>query len=225
MPDLPTLSGPSLPPADGGPPRKLVILLHGVGADGNDLIGLAPYFQHILPDALFVSPNAPYAFDMAPFGYQWFSLQDLQPDTRLRGTQAAAPILDAYIDSLLTAHGLSEDKLVLVGFSQGAMMALHVGLRRTTQLAGIVSYSGMLAGDQALLASEIKSRPPVSMTHGAEDPVLPVQALPIAVAALKSVGIEVESHVRPGLGHGLDEDCVYLGMDFLKRVLGDGETE
>ena len=98
MADFPTLEGPTLPPRSGGAPRQLVILLHGVGADGNDLIGLAPYFQQILPEALFLSPHAPQRYDMAPMGYQWFSLQDLSPATRLAGVRGAAPILEGFID-------------------------------------------------------------------------------------------------------------------------------
>jgi phospholipase/carboxylesterase len=104
-------------PKGGGPAKQLVILLHGVGADGNDLIGLAPFYQALLPDALFVAPNAPFPFDMAPFGYQWFSIQDMQASTRLNGVRQAAPSLDAFIDAELARLGLSENRLVLIGFS------------------------------------------------------------------------------------------------------------
>jgi len=217
--DLPTLAGPVLAPASGAAPKQLVLLLHGLGSDGNDLIGLAPHFQAVLPDARFVSPNAPFGFDMAPVGYQWFSLQDSSPKARLEGAMSAAPILNKFIDDQLTETGLSEDKLVLIGFSQGTMMSLYVGLRRERQLAGIIGYSGMLVGAD-LLASEIKSRPPVLLTHGDADPVLPVAALPDAVHGLESVGIDVESHIRPGLPHGIDEECIRLGQNFLGRVLG-----
>jgi len=218
MADLPMLSGPRLEPASGAKPKQLVILLHGVGADGNDLIGLAPYFQKTLPDALFVSPNAPYAFDMAPTGHQWFSLLDFSERTRLEGVTGAAPIVNRFIDDMLSETGLSEDKLVLIGFSQGAMMSLHVGLRRKKQLAGIIGYSGMLVAPERL-QDEIESRPPVLLTHGDADPVLPVEALPAAVAGLKAAGVAVEHHVRAGLPHGIDEDCVRLGQAFLERVL------
>ena len=127
---VPQLSGPSLAPKSGDAAKQVLILLHGIGADGNDLIGLAPFYQMVLPDAAIVAPNAPLPFEMAPFGYQWFSIQNMQARTRLNGVRQAAPALDAYIDTHLNRLGLSEDRLALIGFSQGAMMALHVGLRR-----------------------------------------------------------------------------------------------
>lgn len=219
MADLPTLNGPALPPVAGEKPRQLVILLHGVGADGNDLIGIAPFFQKILPHALFISPDAPFAFDMAPMGRQWFSIGDFSPEARLAGVRMAAPILNAFIDTLLANFQLAEDRLVLVGFSQGTMMSLHVGLRREKPLAGILGYSGMLPGADKL-EEEIKSRPPVLLTHGDADEVLPVSSLPAAVKGLEAVGVQVESHVRPGLGHGIDDECIRLGIEFLARVFG-----
>jgi phospholipase/carboxylesterase len=222
MSQIPPIEGPSIQPSDGGAPEQLVILLHGVGADGNDLIGLAPLYQRVLPKAFLVSPNAPFRFDMAPFGYQWFSLQDFQPNTRLIGVQSAAPVLDAFIDSQLSRWRLNESDLVLIGFSQGAMMALHVGLRREKPLAGIISHSGMLVGEE-LLAEEIKSRPPILLTHGAIDEVLPVQALPLAETALKDVGVDVVAHVMPELGHGIDERTILLDLRFLVQVL-DGRS-
>ncbi len=219
-PALPILEGPALAPLAGGRAEQLVLFLHGVGADGNDLFGLAPYFQEILPGALFVSPDAPFSFDMGPFGYQWFSLRDMSPRARIEGVKGAAPIIDAFIDEKLIELGLGEDKLLLIGFSQGAMMALHVGLRRERRIAGIISYSGMLAGEE-LLAAEIKSRPPVLLTHGDADPVLPVAAIGQAEAALKAAGVTVEAHVRPALAHGIDDECIRLGRDFVKGLFGD----
>ena len=127
---LSTLSGPSRPPASGGKPSRLVVLLHGLGADGNDLIGLAPYWASLLPEAEFLSPNAPFPCDMAPYGYQWFSAQDRSPAAVLAGVRAAAPMLDAFIDEALAERGLGDGELALVGFSQGTMMSLFVGLRR-----------------------------------------------------------------------------------------------
>ncbi len=217
MSQVPPLNGPAMPPSTGGAPKQLVFLLHGVGADGNDLISLAPHFQEILPDALFLSPNAPEEFDMAPFGYQWFSLQDLEPDTRLKGARATAPVLQFFIQETMARFGLAEKDTVLIGFSQGACMAMHVGLRWETPFAGIISYSGIMAGPETL-ADEIKSRPPMLMTHGTHDPVLPVQNLDEAVAALKSVGIEPDHHRRQGLEHGIDWRCIEYGQEFLKRA-------
>ncbi|MDD9878064.1 MAG: prolyl oligopeptidase family serine peptidase [Magnetovibrio sp.] len=219
MNDIPELFGPTQEPASGGPAKQLVIFCHGVGADGNDLIGLAPYFARVLPDAKFVSPNAPEPFDMAPFGHQWFSIGDFSDANRLKGTQAAAPTLDAFIDKQLAEHGLTEAELALVGFSQGTMMSLYVGLRRERQLAGIVGYSGMLIG-QHLLADEMRSRPPVLLVHGEADEIVPPESLPQAVTGLQAVGVNVRHESRPGLGHGLDDRGIMLGMDFLAEVFG-----
>ena len=219
MPEMPILDGPILAPPSAGAPEQLAILLHGVGADGNDLIGLATPFGKVLPDALFISPHAPYAFDMADFGRQWFSIRDFGPEARLAGVRAAAPIVDNFIDAKLAESGLGEENLVLIGFSQGAMMALHVGPRRQNQLAGILGFSGMLAGE-ALLEREIRSRPPVLLTHGDADEILPVQALPAAVAGLRAAGMKVDSHLRPGMGHGIDEECIRLGAGFLAGIFG-----
>ncbi len=214
MTNIPFLSGPELAPASGGPAKQLVIFLHGVGADGNDLIGLAPYFQQVLPDARFLSPNAPYRFDMAPVGYQWFSLQDFTEETRLAGAAKAAPLLDAFIDAELGKDGLAEENLALIGFSQGAMIALHVGLRRERQLAAIVSYSGILVGKE-LLETEMKSKPPILLTHGTADPVLPFAFLAEAEKGLSELGLEVSAYSRPGLPHGIDDECIRLGQKFL----------
>ena len=190
------LSGPAVPPRAGGAPKQLVVLLHGIGADGSDLISLAPYYHSVLPDAYLVSPHAPFPFDMAPFGYMWFSVGNLGLNTRMDGVRTAAPMLNAFLDSELARHRLTEAELLLVGFSQGAMMALHVGLRRDRAPAGIISHSGMLVAD-ARLALEIKARPPVLLTHGAADEVLPAACLPAAEAALKAVGVPVEAHLIP----------------------------
>jgi phospholipase/carboxylesterase len=201
-----------------------VVLLHGIGADGNDLIGLAPYYQTVLPDALFVAPNAPFPCDMAPFGFQWFSIRNLQPETRLAGARRAAPFVDAFIDAQLDRHKLTEKNMVVIGFSQGAMIGLHVGLRRQRPLAGLISHSGMLIGEN-LLNTGITARPPVLLTHGAIDDVVPVAALSVAATALQSCGVPVEAHTIPGLGHGIDESTIRLDLQFLRKVFpGEGAT-
>jgi phospholipase/carboxylesterase len=215
---LPTLSGPIHKPASGGKPRQLVILLHGLGADGNDLIGLAPVLAQVLPDAEFVSPNAPFPCDMAPYGYQWFSLQDRSPETILAGVRAAAPILDAFIDEALASRGLAEKDLALIGFSQGTMMSLYVGLRRARAIAGIVGFSGALVGAEAL-AAEIRAKPRVLLVHGDADTMVPFHALGLAERALAATGVPVETLVCPGLGHGIDEAGLKAAARFLKEVL------
>jgi phospholipase/carboxylesterase len=218
---LPVLSGPSHPPAGGGKPRRLVVLLHGIGADGHDLIGLAPVFAQILPDTEFLSPHAPFPCDMAPFGRQWFSLQDRSPEAVLAGVRAAAPILDAFLDKALEERGLSDADLALLGFSQGTMMALHVGLRRRAPVAGILGYSGALIG-AGLLPQEIISRPPVLLIHGDADGVVPFAALGLAEQALRAASVPVETVVRPGLDHAIDEEGLRRGAYFLHKVLAQG---
>jgi phospholipase/carboxylesterase len=215
---MPRLSGPSRPPASGGKPRRLVILLHGLGADGNDLIGLAPYWARLLPDAEFLSPNAPFPCDMAPYGYQWFSSQDRSPDAVLGGVRAAAPILDAFIDEALEQRGLGSGELALVGFSQGTMMSLFVGLRRAEPVAGIVGFSGRLLAPE-LLASELRSRPPVLLVHGTEDPLVPYSSLAAAETTLKAAGVPVETVTSVGIGHSIDDQGLRRGGQFLKKVL------
>jgi phospholipase/carboxylesterase len=209
------LSGPAVPPKGGGTAKQLIVLLHGIGADGNDLISLAPYYQSVLPEAYLVSPNAPFPSDMVPSGYMWFSIGNLRLDTRLDGVRTAAPMLNAFLDAELARHRLSDADLLLVGFSQGAMMALHVGLRRRAP-AGIISHSGMLVAD-VRFAVEIKVRPPVLLTHGTADDVLPPACLPAAEAALKAVGVPVEAHLIPGLGHGIDETTLRLALAFAAK--------
>jgi phospholipase/carboxylesterase len=215
---MPRLSGPSRPPASGGKPRRLVILLHGLGADGNDLIGLAPYWARLLPDAEFLSPNAPFPCDMAPHGYQWFSSQDRSPEAVLGGVRAAAPILDAFIDEALEERRLGSRELALVGFSQGTMMSLFVGLRRAEPVAGIVGFSGRLLAPE-LPASELRSRPPILLVHGTEDPVVPYSSLAAAETTLKAAGVPVETATSVGIGHSIDDQGLRRGGQFLKDVL------
>ncbi len=211
------LDGPRYGPAAGQAPKQLVVLLHGLGADGNDLISLAPYFAQVLPEAAFVSPHAPFPCDMAPFGRQWFSLQERTLETMLGGVRMAAPILDGFLDAELEKAGLTAERLALVGFSQGTMMALHVGLRREAGPSAIVGFSGALLAAE-LLPDEIRGRPPVLLVHGAADEVVPAQSLPAAVAALETNQVPVTQELRPGLGHSIDERGLQLAMGFLAET-------
>ena len=215
---MPALSGPSRPPAAGGTPNRLVILVHGLGADGNDLIGLAPYWAPLLPTAEFLSPNAPFPCDMAPYGYQWFSVQDRNPAAVLTGVQAAAPFLQAFIDDALAERGLDDADLALVGFSQGTMMSLFVGLRRAKRVAGIVGFSGRLLAPE-LLADELRSRPRTLLVHGTDDPLVPYESLAAAEASLEKAGVRVETLTCDGIGHSIDENGLRRGGSFLKDVL------
>jgi phospholipase/carboxylesterase len=208
------LDGPRVAPASGGAARSMVIFTHGYGSNGEDLIGLVPYWQRALPDTVFIAPNAPERCPGAPGGYQWWAIGG--PD-RASGVRAAAPVLDAFIDAELARHDLTEDRLALVGFSQGTMMALHVAPRRERQLAGVVGFSGALIDPGA---EGVRTHPPILLIHGDADPMVPIAALGNAEAALKALGFEVATHISPGLGHSIDLPGLQLGEAFLRRVLG-----
>ena len=208
------LSGPSFPPQSGKAPKQVVIFLHGLGADGDDLIGLAPYFAQILPEAEFLSPHAPYPCDMAPFGRQWFSLQDRSPDAMLAGLEAVRPVLDSYLDAVLESRGLTETDLALVGFSQGTMLSLHCAPRRANPIASLVGFSGLLAAPDRLL-DELTARPPVLLVHGEEDPVVAFDFMALAARALEALGVSVETQARPGLGHSIDDEGLARSIGFV----------
>jgi phospholipase/carboxylesterase len=211
------VNGSSLQPASGGAPRQIVLLLHGYGSNGADLISLAPHFQQALPDALFLAPNAPQSYGYMG-GYQWWSLSSFTPQAMAAGAAGAAPAIDAFIDAKLSQYGLTEADLALVGFSQGTMMALHVGLRRPRQVAAILGYSGALTG-AASLAQEAVTKPPVMLIHGSADGIVPVSALHQAKRELERLGIDIRTHISQGLGHSVDPDGLRLGGEFIVEAL------
>lgn len=213
------IDGPRIA-ARSGTTKSLVVLLHGYGANGQDLIELGRAWQPLLPDTAFVSPNAPDVIPYQQFGgRQWFDLTFRDPTEYWRGVSEAGPALDAFLDREITRHNLPPGKIALVGFSQGTMMALHCGPRRNPQLAAIVGYSGMLAGPERL-KGDIRSRPPVLLIHGEQDDVIPVEAIDLGRETLTAAGLSVEWHVRPRLGHGIDPEGLSLGGSFLKAALG-----
>ena len=216
----PVLHGPSLRPASGGDPKQLVILLHGYGSNGNDLIALAPYWHQALPDALVLAPNGPEQVPGLAAGYQWWDLSRRDRASRAAGVARAAPVLDAYINQQLERYGLTEEQLVLVGFSQGTMMALHVGPRRERQIAGIVGYSGMLA-DLDSLSRDPHTKPPVLLIHGSADATISITSFHEAKTELERLGFDVGTHVSGGLGHSVDMAGLELGRDFVRRALVD----
>lgn len=211
------LSGPRLAPASGRA-KALVVLLHGVGADGQDLIGLAPHWARYLPEAEFLAPDGPEPCDMAPYGRQWFSLQDRTASVMEAGLQITVPILNGFLDQALAERGLTDADLALVGFSQGTMTSLYTALRRPRPCAAVIGYSGALLGAPSL-ARDIVSRPPVLLVHGQDDPVVPFAALAAAAQALRGAGVAVETLERPGLGHGIDPEGLAAGLAMLHRHL------
>jgi phospholipase/carboxylesterase len=219
------LDGPRLEPRS-GPARQLVVFLHGYGADGNDLIDIGRAWQGLLPHAAFVSPHAPRPCGQAPTGREWFPLTFRNPEERWTGVNEAAPILEGFLEAELTRRNLPPSALALVGFSQGTMMSLHVGLRRTVAPAAIVGYSGMLVVPETIdpdaFAAEIRSRPPVLLIHGDGDQLIPVQALFHAAQGLASLDIPVQWHISEGIGHGIDQEGLRHGGEFLARQFAHG---
>ena len=205
------LTGPRLPPLRGRA-THLVVLCHGYGADGNDLIGLAPHWQRLLPTVAFAAPNAPEPCAGSPSGYQWFPISRLDPADMERGVESAAEALEAFLAAELARLELPPERLALVGFSQGTMMSLHVGLRRKP--AAIVGYSGMLAGAEHLEKLSPET-PPVLLIHGDQDPMILVSALFASATALGRAGACVQWHISPGIGHSIDQDGLVLGGEFL----------
>ncbi len=210
--------------AESGKTEALVILLHGFGADGADLFGLAEPLSSVLPHAAFVSPNAPERCSVNPMGYQWFPIPRMDGSTEeamRQGFEHAQTVLNAFIDGEMLRYGLTADKVALVGFSQGSMMSLHVAPRRAEQLAGVVAFSGRLLEPERL-ATEAVSRPPVLLVHGDMDDVVPPQSLDDARAGLGAAEFSVRWHMSRGIGHGIAPDGLQMAAQFLVEVLGRG---
>jgi phospholipase/carboxylesterase len=216
------LDGPRLEPRSGGAARQLVVFLHGYGADGNDLIESGRAWQPLMPHAAFVSPHAPEPCGQAPVGRQWFALTFRDPDERWIGVNKAAPVLERFLDAELKRRNLAPSALALVGFSQGTMMALHVGLRRRTAPFGMVGYSGLLVvppteADAEKFVARIVARPPVLLVHGDRDELIPVQSLFAAAGGLAELEVPCEWHISHGIGHGIDQEGLRHGGEFLAR--------
>ncbi|MBY5988419.1 alpha/beta hydrolase [Roseovarius atlanticus] len=205
-----------------GTTRSVVVFLHGYGANGADLLGLADPLAEHLPDTLFVAPDAPETIPMMPTGYQWFPIPWIDGSSEEeahRGLVAAAEDLNAFLDALMVDEDVLPEQVVLFGFSQGTMMALHVAPRREDEIAGIVGFSGRLLQPE-LLADEVVSRPPVLLVHGDADDVVPPQSLPEAAEALQSAGWkEVYAHVMKGTAHGIAPDGLSVALAFMRDKL------
>ncbi len=206
-----------------GQTRSIVVFLHGYGANGADLLGLADPLGEHLPDTLFVAPDAPENCAGAPMGYQWFPIpwiDNSSEEEAERGMQSAIEDLNAFLDALMVDEDVLPEQVVLFGFSQGSMMALHVAPRREDAVAGIVAFSGRLLSPESL-ADEVVVRPPVLLVHGDADDVVPPQSLPDAAQALQSAGFEdVFAHIMKGTGHGIAPDGLSVALAFMRDKLG-----
>ncbi len=228
-PNIPQKTGPIWPPLH-GKAESLVVILHGYGADAHDLFPLAGEWAPSMPQTAFIALHAPFSCEGNPYGRQWFSLFDMEKSNMwgkltywpveklVEGGRQAAEILNSWIDALLAEHKLAPDKLALVGFSQGAMLAMHVGLRREKPIAGIVGFSGRLLQPETL-AKEIKSTPPVMLRHGDADDIVPPQNMEEAEKYLKQSDVPVDSRMDAGMGHSISEQSIGEAGDFLQKLL------
>jgi phospholipase/carboxylesterase len=210
-------------PAASGKASSLVIFLHGYGADGADLLGLADVFAPHLPNAVFIAPDAPEKPLMAPNGFQWFPIPRFDGSSEAQmdaGIDRATVDLNAFIDASLAAEGLAVEALALIGFSQGAMMSLHIAPRRATPFAGVVAISGRLMRAEVLQAESLV-KPPILVMHGDQDDVVPFGEMQRAGDALTKAGFETYGHIMKGTGHGIAPDGLSVAMRFLKDKLPD----
>lgn len=217
---MPILTGPRRDPAS-GTARSLVVALHGYGADGNDLIGLAQPMAEYMPDTVFLAPDAPQPCRVNPAGRQWFPISQIDgaPEEEMReGYVRAAEVLDAFLAEAIAAEGVAREQTALLGFSQGTMMALSVGPRHAPALAGIVGFSGRLIDPTALALAA--SRPPVLLVHGDRDDVVPFDSMEEARAGLAEHGFPVSTFTSTGMGHGIAPDGLGLAVGFLVEKLG-----
>lgn len=220
------LDGPRIPA--GGPAKRLVVFLHGFGADGNDLIELGRQWRSLLPGTEFVSPHAPERCIGAPSGRQWFALSNSPPDDplgaieRWNGAVKARGAIDAFLDAELARLKLDDSRLALVGFSQGSMMAMHVGLRRRRAPGAILGYSGLLIGPEHLTEATARDArgapPPLMLVHGDQDPLIPFEAMFLALDALAAADIPTQWHISFGVGHGIDDGGLRHGGQFLAQA-------
>ena len=207
--------------AASGVAKSVVVFVHGYGADGADLLGLGDALAPHLPDTVFVAPDAPQPCVGNPFGFQWFPIPWLDgssEEAAREGMAASVALFDAFLDARLEEEGLGASALALVGFSQGAMMSLHVAPRRAEAVAGVVAISGRLLVPE-LLAAEAVVKPPVLLVHGDQDPVVPFEDMGLAGDALVAAGFETYGHVMRGTGHGIAPDGLGVALQFLKERL------
>ncbi len=208
--------------AQSGETHSIVVFLHGYGANGADLLGLADPLAEHLPDTMFVAPDAPEQVEGMPNGYQWFPIPWIDGSSEeesMRGMDQAVEDLNAFLDALMVDEDVLPEQVVLFGFSQGSMMALHVAPRREDQIAGVVAFSGRLLSPETL-AEEAIVKPPILLVHGDADDVVPPQSLPQAAEALEAAGWkDVFAHIMKGTGHGIAPDGLSVALAFMRDKL------
>lgn len=209
------LTGPSLVPRH-GQAKQLVLLLHGYGANGDDLVELGHHWASLVPDAEFLAPHAPFRCEMTTLGYQWFSLTSWHPQFLLEQIQTSVPRLNKFIDENLEKRGLTDENLMIVGFSQGAMMALYTALTRPLTCAGVIGYSGALIYGET---TGQESQPPVFLIHGDADEVVPYASMDEAQKRLTAMQVPVQTYTCPAFGHGINQEGIELGGRFLRERL------
>ncbi|MFO1138851.1 MAG: dienelactone hydrolase family protein [Paracoccus sp. (in: a-proteobacteria)] len=197
---------------------SVVVFLHGYGADGADLLGLADPLAPHLPGTAFYAPNAPERCVNNPMGYQWFPIPWMDGSSEEQAKASAAQSfqdINVFLDKVLADESIPADRLALVGFSQGTMMALAVAPQRDPEIAGVVGFSGRLIDPEK--AVEARTKPPILLIHGDEDPVVPFDSMGIAGQALQNAGFTVYGHVMKGTGHGISPDGLSVALAFLKE--------
>jgi phospholipase/carboxylesterase len=212
------LTGPEIKPRSGNPPKRLVILFHGIGVNGQNLIDIAGVLNRFIPDTHFIAPNAPFPYDMDRGNeYQWFSRQDRSEQAIMEGLQQVEPIVNEFIDSQLQRFNLREEDVAVLGFSQGTMVALHCFLRRPKPVALIAGFSGALIAPN-LLETELKSKPPVLLSHGEDDNILPIGLMHQAEEVLRSHNVEVEARSYRDLAHAIGQEGFERAIDRFKEA-------
>lgn len=199
---------------------SVVVFLHGYGADGADLLGLADPLAPHLPGTAFYAPNAPERCVNNPMGYQWFPIPWMDgssPEQAKASAEQSFNDLNAFLDIVLKAEELPAHRLALIGFSQGTMMALEVAPRRAEQIAAVVGFSGRLLEPER--AGDALTHPPILLLHGDQDPVVPFDSMEIAAEALQAAGFSVYTHVMKNTPHGISPDGLSMALAFLKQQL------
>ncbi|WP_035873172.1 alpha/beta hydrolase [Cucumibacter marinus] len=218
------LDGVRVDPKSGGSAKQLMIILHGYGADGADMASLAQFWMHRFPDMGFVMPNGPAPCDINPAGYQWFPLDEIDPMTMGPGADGVRPVIEGFVKAELERTGLGSEDLILAGFSQGAMMALDVALRRYEAVKGVVSFSGSLVAPNSI-ATNLRSRPPVCLVHGAEDDVVPAAASSLAHRLLGEMDVNSRLLIAENTGHSIPMDGLGFATLFLTELISGVSPE